>query len=178
LTTPPLFGVLGRLAQLSRGARHVIWEMNLYPDVAVELGVLRRGSLLERFIGALADWPPRHADAILVLGPCTKERLIQRGIPAERIAIAENWADGTAVRPQAFRRDGLLKLLYSGILGPAHELGTVVAAMGRVPDGKGFVVEFNGAKPRKRELEEARRERGFSDDGAPGVRRRISSPLV
>jgi hypothetical protein len=50
MTTPPLLGVLGRLAQMVRGAHHVIWEMDVYPDVAVELGVLRRGSLLERFI--------------------------------------------------------------------------------------------------------------------------------
>jgi len=173
MTTPPLLGVLGRMAQMLHGSRHVIWEMDLYPDVAVELGVLRRGSLLERLIGALADWPRRHADAILVLGPCMKERLIQRGIPAERIVIAENWADGKAIRPQAFRRDGRLKLLYSGNLGLAHEFDTVVGAMEQVPEGERFVFEFSGSGPRKSELEAACRRLRFVDDG--GVERGVSS---
>jgi hypothetical protein len=88
-----------------------------------------------------------------------KERLIQRGIPAERITIAENWADGTAIRPQAFRRDGRLKLLYSGNFGLAHEFDTVVAAMERVPDGKRFVFDINGTGQRKRESNEACRRR-------------------
>ena len=42
----PLTSVLGRLLKLSRGCRHFIWEMDVYPDIAVDLGVLRANSML------------------------------------------------------------------------------------------------------------------------------------
>ena len=160
LATPPLLPLLGRMAQLMRGARHVIWEMDVYPDVAVELGVIRQGSVLERTIGWLADWPRRKADLIIVLGPCMRERLIRRGIAAERIVIAENWADGRAIRPQPFQRDGRLKLLYSGNFGLAHEFDTICEALFRLADESRFAIQFNGAGPRRTEVETACRKRG------------------
>ena len=37
LTTPPLLSLVGSLVKL-RGARFLVWEMDVYPDVAVDLG--------------------------------------------------------------------------------------------------------------------------------------------
>ena len=44
LTTPPLLSLVGMAIQQLRGARHVIWEMDVYPDIAVDLGVIKRNS--------------------------------------------------------------------------------------------------------------------------------------
>ena len=63
MTTPPLLGLLGWVGQL-RGARHYIWEMDVYPDVAVELGVFSRGGFWDLLIGRLADFPRRRADGV------------------------------------------------------------------------------------------------------------------
>ena len=46
LTTPPLTSVFGRILKLSRGCRHFIWEMDVYPDIAVDLGALQPRSML------------------------------------------------------------------------------------------------------------------------------------
>src|ERR1041385_2708859 len=43
LTTPPLLSLIGTLGKFLRGAQHLIWEMDLYPDVAVAVGVFARG---------------------------------------------------------------------------------------------------------------------------------------
>src|SRR5579864_3687169 len=37
LTTPPLVSLLGTLLKTLRGSRYFIWEMDLYPDIAVDL---------------------------------------------------------------------------------------------------------------------------------------------
>ncbi|MBV8477426.1 MAG: hypothetical protein JOZ36_12225 [Acidobacteria bacterium] len=37
LTTPPLLSAIGTLIQRFRGSKHFIWEMDVYPDVAVDL---------------------------------------------------------------------------------------------------------------------------------------------
>ena len=39
LTTPPLISLLGTLIKMLRSSRHFIWEMDVYPDVAIDLKV-------------------------------------------------------------------------------------------------------------------------------------------
>src|SRR5580698_7027147 len=99
LTTPPLTSVFGRVLKLLRGCRHFIWEMDIYPDIAVDIGALNSRSMLTCLIGALADWSRRNADGIIVLGEDMKARLIARDIPAHIIHVAENWADGQEIVP-------------------------------------------------------------------------------
>ncbi len=127
LTTPPLLGVAGYLAHRLRRARHFIWEMDLYPDVAVALNTFRPGGLAERFTGLVADFTRRRADGIIVLGPCMRDRLIARGIPPHLIHVIHNWApDGIRPRPMP---PGPLTVLYSGNLGAAHDAHTIALAM-------------------------------------------------
>ncbi len=141
LTTPPLLCVLGWIAQI-RGARHIIWEMDLYPDVAVELGVFENGGLAENTTGWVTDFVRRRADAIIALGPCMEERLRRRSIGCVPIYVVQNWADGAMIMPQEFRRDGLLKVFYSGNMGLGHDFGTVVDAVNGL-DGR-FFFSFSG----------------------------------
>lgn len=148
MTSPPLLGVLGLLAQLG-GARHVIWEMDLYPDVAVELGVFRRGGLAERLTGWFGDLSRRRANAVIVLGSCMAERLRRRSVGSVPIHVVENWADGGEIQPGPFRRDGLLKLFYSGNMGRAHEFETLAAAVRGLASSGRYTVSFHGGGPRR-----------------------------
>ena len=79
LTTPPLLSLVGALVRRIRGSRFYIWEMDMYPDVAVDVGYLREGSLLHRITGAIADWSRRQADGVIALGGCMRDRLVARG---------------------------------------------------------------------------------------------------
>ncbi len=130
LTTPPLLPLLGTLLKRLRGARHFIWEMDMYPDVAVDLGYFRRGGLADHVVGALADLARREADGIIALGECMKDRLRARGIAPEKISVADNWADGREIQPVARAgKAGELVVLYSGNLGLAHDVATISGAM-------------------------------------------------
>ena len=162
MTTPPLLGLIGLALQRMRGARHYIWEMDLYPDVATELGVFRPGGWRERVVGWLADWPRRQADGVIALGPCMAERLVRRGVPASRITVCHNWADGRTLRPRPLVRDGKLKVLYSGNFGLAHDFETVVEALAALGSDPGFSFLFSGGGPRAAELKKICEERGYS----------------
>ncbi|MFT4112069.1 glycosyltransferase family 4 protein [Silvibacterium sp.] len=130
LTTPPLLSLLGNGLSLLCGSRHFIWEMDMYPDVAVDLGQFEKGGIADKMTGLLADWSRRHADGIIALGECMKERLIRRGISAERISVAQNWADSKAVTPLPFTTErNYLSLLYSGNFGMAHDADTILDTM-------------------------------------------------
>lgn len=158
LTTPPLISLLGTLLQRLRGSRHFIWEMDMYPDVAIDLGTFRAGGLLDRVVGALADFSRQRADGIIALGECMRHRLIGRGIDAAKISVAENWADGSAIQP--LPRPGRsndardLVVLYSGNLGLAHDLDTVTGAMLELREDDRVRFVFAGSGGRRAELEQ------------------------
>ncbi len=159
LTTPPLLALLGTLLKRMRGSRHFIWEMDMYPDVAIDLGTFRAGGALDRVVGAMADFSRRQADGIVALGECMRARLIGRGVDAAKISVAENWADARAIQPRprpmgagetADRRD--LVVLYSGNLGLAHDLDTVTGAMRELRQDPRVRFVFAGSGGRRAEL--------------------------
>ncbi len=162
LTTPPLLSLLGTILKAVRRSRHFIWEMDVYPDVAVDLEYFQAGGLADRLTGILADFSRRQSDGIISLGECMRERLIGRGVPAGKISVAENWADGNAIRPiSQARADGKLVLLYSGNLGLAHDLGTVTGAIEALSGDDRFRFLFVGSGGRRKELEEFCQGRGI-----------------
>ncbi|MDP9162170.1 MAG: glycosyltransferase family 4 protein [Acidobacteriota bacterium] len=160
LTTPPLISLLGTLLKELRGCRHVIWEMDLYPDIAVDLDVLKRRSFITRVIGTLADFSRKRADAIIALGDDMKERLVTRGIPEHKILVAENWADGSEIQPLPFE-PGPLVVHYSGTFGLAHEEHTTTEAMRQLRNDNRFRFVFVGGGARKKRLEQVCRAEGI-----------------
>jgi colanic acid biosynthesis glycosyl transferase WcaI len=153
LTTPPLLSLLGTVIKVVRGSSHFIWEMDVYPDVAIDLNYFKAGGLADRVTGILADYSRHHADGIIALGECMKRRLIQRGIAPSSIHVVDNWADGNAIVP--LRRTGdssKVVLLYSGNLGLAHDLNTVAATIRNLRDDERFQFLFAGSGSRREEL--------------------------
>lgn len=153
LTTPPLISLLGSMVKILRGSRHFIWEQDIYPDVAISLNYFQAGGIADRVVGLLADFSRRHADGILALGTCMRDRLIDRGVPAEQIYITENWANGEAITPMVRPGDpSRLVVLYSGNFGLAHDLDTLAGAMLRLKDDPRFHFIFVGSGIKRQQL--------------------------
>jgi colanic acid biosynthesis glycosyl transferase WcaI len=120
----------------------------------VDLGQFKRGGITDRLVGFLADFARRDANGIIALGLCMKERLVARGIPAERILVAENWANGEAIRPMSRPGDpSELVLLYSGNFGLAHDVETLTSAMLNLRESPEFRFLFVGGGGRRSALE-------------------------
>ena len=162
LTTPPALGLIGWLVCAVRGARHYIWEMDVYPDIAVDVGFLSAGSLLARFFGWVFDFARHRADGIITLGDEMKERLIAHGIPAEKIHVCENWADSRDITPLPFPK-GPLTVYYSGNLGIVHDADTILDAMQHFRDDERFRFLFAGGGSRRAGFEASCRERAIDN---------------
>ena len=157
LTTPPLLSVVGSILKAVRGSRHYIWEMDVYPDIATSLGVLRPGGVLARGTRYLANWSRRQADGIIVLGEEMKALLISHGVPAGKIHVCENWADGQEITPLPFS-DGPLTIHYSGNLGLAHDTETIRTGMLHFRGHSNIRFIFDGSGSRRPPLEAFCRE--------------------
>src|SRR5579871_3196294 len=153
LTTPPLTSVFGRMLKLCRGCRHFIWEMDIYPDIAGDIGTLDPRSMLTSLIGALADWSRRNADGIIVLGEDMKARLIARDIPEGKIHVVPNWADGQEITPRPFP-EGPLTVQYSGNFGLTHDFDTIAAVIKHFANDYRFRFVFAGGGARRAKMED------------------------
>ena len=162
LTTPPALGLIGSLVRAARGARHYIWEMDLYPDIAVDMGVLSPRSPLTRILRWVFDFSRLRADGIIALGEEMKDRLIAHGIPAEKIHVCENWADGRDITPLPFPT-GPLTLYYSGNLGIVHDVDTILDAMQHFRNDARFRFLFAGGGSRRARFEASCRERSIGN---------------
>jgi colanic acid biosynthesis glycosyl transferase WcaI len=155
LTTPPLISLLGTAIKMLRGSRHFIWEQDIYPDVAIDLNYIQKGGVADRATGVLADFSRKHADGIIALGECMKQRLVQRGIPADNISIAENWSSAESITPMERPGDpNQLVLLYSGNLGLAHDVDTIAGAMKNLRADSRFRFLFVGSGVKRKQLQD------------------------
>ena len=76
LTAPPGLAWIGWLMKRIHRCRHVAWEMDLYPDIAIALEIP-----VASWTSWLLDYPRRRADAVIAPGQCMKTRLLQHRIP-------------------------------------------------------------------------------------------------
>lgn len=136
-TDPPLISVVAMAAARRSGARLVNWLQDVYPEIAVELGVpLVRGPVAAA-LAALRTRSLQRAEATVVVGDLMRKRIRSFGIPAARIHTIPNWCDDEDIRPVAREHNPLREAWglenkfvvgYSGNLGRAHEIGTVLSA--------------------------------------------------
>jgi glycosyltransferase involved in cell wall biosynthesis len=136
-TDPPMFIVLAWLAAKIKRAKLIVWLQDLYPEVAIELGVRGLRGPLGASLVALRNIALRGADANVVIGVHMSDRLVAGGIKAARIHLLPNWSDDAIVplraedshsRQEWGIRDDVFVFGYSGNLGRAHEAETLLGA--------------------------------------------------
>src|SRR5882724_6839887 len=97
LTTPPLIAAVACAIKSIKGCKVIYLVQDLYPDVAVKLGVLRERSLLTRLLNRVSQSSLTRSDAIIALGDCMREKIEQKGTVSNKIHVIPNWADGTQI---------------------------------------------------------------------------------
>jgi colanic acid biosynthesis glycosyl transferase WcaI len=133
--SPPLFDAIGGrlLARLKR-CPYVFTVADIWPESAVQLGVLRNCLLIR-----LAEWLEwstyRRAGAIWSVTAGIRQTLIERGLPEKQVFLLPNGVDTEKFRPrsQAEARAKLswgpgFTLVYAGTIGLAHGLNTLLDA--------------------------------------------------
>lgn len=179
-TDPPMMSVVvGPLAAL-RGARLVHWLQDIFPETATSLGLGRgfAGRIAFGVMRRLRNASLRSGSMVVVIGERMAATVQGFGVPPERIRIIHNWADGAAVRPVADVENSLREswdladcfvVGYSGNLGRAHDVATLLAAVERLealepdgPAGKRIVWLFVGGGAQTALLQDEARKRGLT----------------
>ena len=135
-TDPPLISVVAAIAAGLRGARLVNWLQDIFPEAAVRSGMRLLSGPLGAVARAKRNWSVRRAVMNVVPGERMAAELA-RLVPGAPLRVVPNWADGKALQPALAAADALRgewgmqgKFIvgYSGNLGRAHDLETLLAA--------------------------------------------------
>jgi glycosyltransferase involved in cell wall biosynthesis len=170
MTDPPLCSILGMRAARKKGARLVNWLQDIYPEIAVELGVPFLKGPVAFGVCYWRDRSLKAAAVNVVVGEGMAERLAQRGVMPDRITVIHNWTDDTEIVPIAHKQNQLRKLWgledkfvvgYSGNLGRAHEFDTILDASERLRDDPRIMFLFIGSGHNLNKLANLVKSRGL-----------------
>lgn len=135
-TDPPLLSVSAALPLKLRGAHLINWVMDLFPETAIELGLMSGTGAASRAALALRDRSLGSA-ALTICPMDAMTRYLAKRAGDSRFVTVHHWANDGEIRPvdragNTLRwRWGLNDAFvvgYSGNFGRAHEFSTLLAA--------------------------------------------------
>ena len=176
LSSPPCLLVLAALLARSHGAMLAHWAMDLYPELARELGVLR-GPRVYGAIEGLMRWAYGRCAVVVTLDEDMRDHL-EKTYGLSGVQVLSPWGPALGENPKSEIRnpkeDGSRgeepwTWLYSGNLGRAHEWETLLEAQ-RLLEGRGLPVHlvFQGSGTMRAAAAARARELGLGRCGWRG----------
>ena len=156
----------------ARGGRLFNWLHDLFPEVAQAMAMRGFNSPPGKLLAKWRDRALLAAERNVVIGPRMYRRVAELGVPAAKLALIHNWADGARLRPIApevnpLRREWRLTsqfvVSYSGNFGVVQEFETLLGAMRDLHGRKDISFLFIGGGKRRAGLERAVQEAGLSN---------------
>jgi glycosyltransferase involved in cell wall biosynthesis len=135
VSTPPITLALPALAgALRHRARLVLDVRDVYPEIAVKLGVWKRESLLTRVVSFVSEQLYRKASVIFAMTRTAAQEIGSHGVASEKIVVAPNGFDRVASVAQPFvqRSNGEFVIAYAGNMGVATGMHVVLDAAGQL----------------------------------------------
>lgn len=157
-TSPQMFcGVAGAVLRVLRRWTFVLEVRDLWPESITTVGAMKKSAML-RLLEHLERWMYRRAQRIVAVGEGYQRKLVERGVPAEKITIVTNGVDPAVFAaaqpdPELRSRYGWhdkITFAYIGTVGMAAGLEVVPRAAARLRargrDDVHFVVVGDGAE--------------------------------
>lgn len=128
---------MGRL----RGKPAVLNVQDIFPQSAIDLGILRNPWLI-RFFKGMEAFAYRHFRLTIAHSEGNRRYIISRGGRPQRVTSLPNWVDTEAIRPDVKHNvlrttlglEGHFIVSFAGIMGYSQDLDTIVAAAALLKD--------------------------------------------
>lgn len=172
-TEPPYLPVVGWLVHLLTRTPYVLILYDLYPDVLVQLSVLKERHPFTRFWRQCNRYAYAAARDLVVLSEPMRRR-VSFFVPqvADRITVIPSWADTELIRPlprdqnwfvQRYQLQDSFNVLYSGNQGRCHDLVTLMGAAMLLRDQSQVRFLFIGSGPQNRRIRDLAADWGLSN---------------
>ena len=160
VTNPPTLPLAVQIYSRIKSVPYVYLIHDLYPDLAVALGVLPREHPVARvFHRAQRSWL-HSAQRVVVIGRCMRDYLEENySLAPKKIEVISNWSDEEAIRPRdkntEFRRKNGITgfvVLYAGGFGQYQNFDCILDAAKLLGDDAEVTWVFVGEGTRKNDI--------------------------
>ncbi|HEX2236765.1 MAG TPA: glycosyltransferase family 4 protein, partial [Actinomycetota bacterium] len=164
--SPPLtLGLSGWAVARARGAPYVFNVQDVFPDVAIELGMLRSPALIaaSRRLERLCY---ERADAVTVLGDDLRANVAAKVGRAEKVRVIPNFVDTEWITPRARANEyrarhgleGRFVVMYAGNVGLSQSLELILEAARELARETEVAFVINGQGAARADLERRARD--------------------
>ncbi len=138
-TDPPFIGVIPLIIKKLFAKPYALIIYDVYPDIAIKLGVLSEKSIISKFWTWLNKKVYLNADTLIVIGEDMRHIILKKlpSIDPSKITLIHNWSDSRQIKPVAKEENIFIKennlegkqiLLYSGNMGRTHNIESILQA--------------------------------------------------
>jgi colanic acid biosynthesis glycosyl transferase WcaI len=135
MTDPPIVANIALLVARRFRVPLVVISQDVFPEIAVQLRRLENPVVMSLLRGLVGIYL-RRADRIVAIGDTMRERLEEKGAPAERMLVIPNWIDTTRLGPldksnhwsRSWGVDEKFVVMHSGNVGHAQDLDSLIRA--------------------------------------------------
>ncbi|WP_026100366.1 glycosyltransferase family 4 protein [Fortiea contorta] len=166
-SAPPFLPIVGYLVHLCFKVSYVCLIYDIYPDIAIALGVIPHKHWLARFWRGINKKIWQKSQGIIVLSPAMKQRVIANCPEiADKVTVIHSWGDPDLIRPIAKRDNWFAKkhnlvnkftVLYSGNMGRCHDMDTILETAKQLQDEPIQFVCIGGGPKQKSFIQEVNR---------------------
>ena len=151
-TSPPILQAFSAWIVAAVCRRPFVLEIrDLWPDFAVDLGLLRNRILIS-LAQSFEHFLYRRSSHIVVNSPAYVEQLMKKGVPKDKITMVANGVDVSCFDPEDrgedFRRkfhvEERLVVMYAGAVGYANDLDSLLRAACRLREHREIVFAIVG----------------------------------
>lgn len=141
-------------AAKKKGMRVVAMLQDVWPDNAVQSGLIKNNGLLYRYFESWQRYVYKYADKIICISDDMKDFIVSKGVDEKKIEVIYNWGysdetvdisweDNEFVKKYGLEKD--FYAVYAGNIGKMQNVELVVRAAKKMPDTK-FLIIGDGAK--------------------------------
>lgn len=164
VTNPPTVPFAMLAACRLRGVIPLLLIHDVYPQVLVATGMLRRGSLAERMMLRLSRGLYTRVERVITIGRDMSRLVAAATGGTARVVMIPNWGDVEAIRPMRRSRNPILTTLgiagkfivqYAGNMGRTHGLEALIEAASSLRHRTDIHFLFSGSGAKRPWLESA-----------------------
>jgi len=158
-TAPPFLPIISYLSSLFLGIPYVCLLYDLYPDIAVKLGIIDVSHPVARIWHKLNQQVWKRAQGIIVLSDSMKQCVVSHCPEIEsKVSVIHSWANTDSVVPIEKQHNWFAKenglvdpfvVMYSGNMGRCHDIDTIFEAAKQLKDEPILFVCIGGGAKRE-----------------------------
>ncbi|MBO6357944.1 glycosyltransferase WbuB [Enterococcus casseliflavus] len=139
-SNPPILPIVSIIAKKIFGCKIVFVSYDIYPEIAINTGVLKKDSLISKIMDSLNKSLFKNVSRVVSLSSEMKEHIVNnRDISADKVYVIPNWATESYSFVDIFKNDILkqirsdykLIISYFGNMGTAQDIETLVDVVKR-----------------------------------------------